>query len=90
MKGTMMDTTKMKAKLYCISCILKQAYNTATRATNDEKVIREILNRTAEYVKTVSLDQTPADASNFVYELTRELTGNVDPYIQEKNYWYDE
>lgn len=74
----------MKANLSCIPCIMKQAYNTAVRATADQTVIREILSRTAEYVKTLDLSMTPADASNFAYEITRELSGNPDPYEAEK------
>ena len=74
----------MKAQLACIPCIMKQAYNTAVRATNDEKCIRRILNRTAEYVVHLNLDVTPADASNFVYKITREITGNDDPYKEDK------
>ncbi|MFC1489792.1 DUF89 domain-containing protein [Candidatus Latescibacterota bacterium] len=74
----------MKMELECLPCIMKQAYNTAIRATDDDTVIREILNRTAEYVKTLDMDQTPADASNFAYTITRELTGKPDPYEKEK------
>lgn len=64
---------------------MKQAYNTAIRATSDKNVIREILNRTAQYVQTIDLDSTPADASNFVYRITREITGIEDPYKEEKD-----
>jgi damage-control phosphatase, subfamily I len=76
---------KVKTELACIPCIMKQAYNTAKRATNDEMVIREILNKTAEYVKTLQFDSTPADASNYVYETTKIITGNTDPFKNEKN-----
>ena len=74
----------MKAQLACIPCIMKQAYNTAVRATNDGQLIRRILNLTAEYVENLDLDTTPADASNFAYRITREITGNQDPYREDK------
>ncbi len=79
----------MKAGLACIPCIMKQAYNTARRATDDERVIRDILERTADYVKTVDLDQAPADASNFAYWITREITGIDDPYEKDKRMFND-
>ena len=74
----------MKAEYDCIPCIMKQALNTATRATEDDKIIREILTTTSDYVKTIDLDKTPADLSNFVYRLTRKVSGVDDPYRDEK------
>ena len=74
----------MKTKLGCIPCIMKQAYNTACRATNDPAIVRKILNLTADHIKKLSLDQAPADASNFVYRITSEITGVADPYLEEK------
>lgn len=79
----------MKAKLECIPCMMKQAYNTAVRATDNPRLIREILDRTAEYVKTIELESAPADLSNFVYRITREITGNPDPYRQDKKRFND-
>ena len=70
-------------------CIMKQAYNTARRSTDDERIIRDILDRTAEYVTTLDMDRTPADASYFAYKTTRELTGNADPYEKEKRRYND-
>jgi len=68
---------------------MKQAYNTAIRATDDEQKIRRILDGTADYVKTIDLDGTPADLSNFVYRLTREVTGIKDPYAADKKKFND-
>ena len=79
----------MKAKNACIPCIMKQAYNTARRATKDTVKIRKILDETANYCQTLDLDQAPADASNYVYEMTREITGNDDPYREEKKRYND-
>jgi len=74
----------MKAQLECIPCIMKQALNTARRATNDLVEIRTILAKTAEYVATLNLDTTPADASNYAYRVTSEVTGVSDPYEDDK------
>jgi len=79
----------MKGELACIPCIMKQALNTALRATDDEKTIRTILNHTSEYVKTVDLNMTPADASNFAYKITKTISGNSDPYKADKKKFND-
>ena len=63
---------------------MTQTFNTARRATNDEETVRRIMNEIAAYVQELDLDQTPADASNRAYELTREITGVADPYALEK------
>ena len=79
----------MKVECACIPCIMKQAYNTAVRATKDTEKIRHILDLTADYVKTIKFNTTPADASNFAYRITREVTGNCDPYKEEKKKFND-
>ncbi|MFC1608378.1 DUF89 domain-containing protein [Candidatus Latescibacterota bacterium] len=79
----------MKAEYDCIPCIMKQALNTAIRATGDSAKIREILNSTADYVQTIDLEKTPADLSNFVYRLTKQVTGVDDPYCEDKKKYND-
>ena len=74
----------MKAELACIPCIMKQAYNTVRRATDNQEIIRNILCKTADYVKDMTLDQTPADASNYAYRITSEISGIEDPYRDDK------
>jgi len=74
----------MKTYGACIPCIMKQAYNAAVRATHDEALIQRIMIMTAGYLEDLNLDQTPADSSNYVYRITREITGNSDPYHDEK------
>ncbi len=77
----------MKAELACIPCIMKQAYNTAQRATDDPSERIEIMRRAADYVKTIDFSLSPADSSNPVYSIAREVTGNKDPYEKEKKYY---
>ena len=79
----------MRVSLACIPCIMKQAYNTAIRATDDEEAIRRILNLTAEYITTLDLSQSPADASNFVYHITSKIAENPDPYLEDKKKYND-
>lgn len=79
----------MKAQLECLHCIMKQAYNTSLRATDDSEKRREIMDETARYLPTVDLNKTPADSSNFVYRTAEKVTGNNDPYKEEKKKYND-
>jgi uncharacterized protein with ATP-grasp and redox domains len=63
---------------------MKQAYNTASRATKEKNLVKKILDETADYVKKLDFSLTPADASNYVYEITRQITGNEDPFAADK------
>jgi uncharacterized protein with ATP-grasp and redox domains len=74
----------MKAKIDCIPCIFNQAFRTGNAATNDEKLIREILDRAGERVKDINLKLTPPEAALPVYELVEKITGNSDPYKKIK------
>ena len=68
---------------------MKQAYNTACRATDDPHAIREILEAAASHVSSLDFNKTPADNSNFLYKKTNELTGCDDPYKDDKRKWND-
>jgi len=63
---------------------MRQAYNTAIRVTNDTETLREIMNETADFVKTIDMDQSPADSSNFAYKTVSRITGAHDPYYHDK------
>lgn len=79
----------MKTRTGCIPCIMKQAYNTAIRATEDETIQRKILSCAADHVKQIDFNETPADNSNYVYSITTELTGREDPYRDDKKKYND-
>jgi len=78
---------EMKAGLFCMPCVMKQAYSSATRATTDEKEIKKIMDMTADYVKIMDFNSTPADVSNYVYRISRKITGNPDPYLKDKRHF---
>ena len=79
----------MNIELECIPCIMKQAFNTARRSTDNPALVRKILNLTADYVKEIDFNQTPADASYYAYKITSEVTGCEDPYRGEKKEFND-
>ncbi|MBD0777541.1 DUF89 family protein [Maribacter sp. ANRC-HE7] len=49
-------------------------------ATTDEKEIKQILDKTGELVKNVSMNATPAETGMMVYGIVREVTGVQDPF----------
>jgi len=74
----------MNAYPECFACIFKQAINTAKIASKDPKVHEKILRRLAEEVKNMSMTDTPAAVSQYVYEITQEVSGVYDPFADMK------
>jgi len=74
----------MKATLDCIPCIGKQALRAARAAGADEDTQRLAIELALDRVKGVPLTKTPAEHSMVAYEVVWELTGNRDPFREEK------
>ena len=74
----------MKSDLECLTCMLKQAWNTVNIATEDNLLKRRILDRVSAMIPQTDLNQTPAELSKPVYRIVAEITGNVDPYKKIK------
>lgn len=70
----------MKIYLDCIPCFMQQALRAGQMATSDEKKIKQILDKTGEMVKTISIQATPAEIGMMVYRIVSEVTGIHDPY----------
>lgn len=74
----------MKIYLDCIPCFMHQALRAGRAATSDEKKIKQILDKTGEMVKTISMKATPAEIGMIVYRIVSEVTGVHDPYKKIK------
>jgi len=59
---------------------MEQALRAGRMATTDEKKIKQILDKTGDMVKTISIQATPAEIGLIIYRIVREVTGNHDPY----------
>lgn len=70
----------MKMYLDCIPCFMQQALRAGRMATSDEKKLKQILDKTGEMVKTISMHATPAEIGMSVYRIVSEITNNPDPY----------
>ncbi len=74
----------MKTYLDCIPCFMQQALNAGRVATNNETQIKQILDKTGNMIKFVSMEATPAEIGLQIYQIVREVTGVFDPYKQLK------
>ncbi|MFW5856701.1 MAG: damage-control phosphatase ARMT1 family protein [Planctomycetota bacterium] len=74
----------MKALPDCIPCMFKQALNTVRATTDDPAVEQAVLQRLAGVVETLKMDDTPAGVSQNVYRVIAEVTGETDPYREQK------
>ena len=70
----------MKTYLDCIPCFMQQALRAGRIATSNEKEIKEILDKTGDMIKTVSMYNTPAETGKAIYGIVSEVTGVQDPY----------
>ncbi len=74
----------MKATLDCLDCIVRQAVKVARIATDDPEVQRRIVNETTRRIPDMNLSESPAALSKCAYQITSDITGNVDPYRELK------
>jgi len=70
----------MNSYLDCIPCFFSQALRAARIATNDEATHKRILDRIAQMVKIISLEDSPPKVAGMIYRIIAEETNNPDPY----------
>jgi uncharacterized protein with ATP-grasp and redox domains len=64
---------------------MNQAFRTAKAATNDKKLIREVLDKVGEEIKYIDLKKcTPPAAAIPIYQIVTDVTGVEDPYKNAK------
>ncbi len=74
----------MKTYLDCFPCFMRQALFAARISTDDVKLQRKVLDRVAEELKKFPLDATPVEMGERIHGIVKEVTGNTDPYREEK------
>lgn len=74
----------MKTFIDCIPCFFEQALRAGRAATDDEQLVRQILNELGLMLNRISFDSTPPEIGMLVYRKVREITGNIDPYREQK------
>ncbi len=74
----------MKTCLDCIPCFFSQALRAGRIATDDERIIKRLLDEFGVMLGELSLSCTPPEIAMRLYGRIREITGNTDPYRQIK------
>jgi damage-control phosphatase, subfamily I len=75
----------MKTYLDCIPCFFGQALRAGRIATNDEKLVKHLLDELGVMLKSISLDSTPPETVRLIYRMVSEITGNPDPFRELKH-----
>ncbi|HGY11546.1 MAG TPA: DUF89 family protein [Desulfobacterales bacterium] len=74
----------MKTYLDCIPCFFKQALRAGQMATNDEKLLKHLLDELGLMLSNISLESTPPETGRLIYQMVKEVTGNPDPFRKVK------
>lgn len=74
----------MKTYLECLPCFVQQALRAGKMATNDEFVLKKILDEVGCMLKEIPLTNTPPETGDLIYQKISQITGNIDPYKQIK------
>jgi len=74
----------MRTYLDCFPCFLNQALRAARIATDDEKMIKRVLDEVGMMLKDIPLDSTPPESGRLIYRKVSEVTGSLDPYREIK------
>ncbi len=74
----------MKSYLDCIPCFFEQALRAGRIATDDEQVLKQLMDELGKRLHQISLDNTPPETGRLIYRIVREITGNPDPFRELK------
>lgn len=70
--------------LDCIACIMNQALRAGRFATDDELVIRQLLNDVGMMIKDIPMEASPPEIGGIVYRRINSIISNSDPYMDIK------
>lgn len=74
----------MKTFLDCLPCMMDQALRAGRIATDDERIIKKLLDTVGAMMKDIPLENTPPETGEIIYRKVREITGVTDPYKKVK------
>ncbi len=74
----------MKTYLDCFPCFVDQALRAGRLVTENERLIKELIDSVGESFKDISLESSPPETGEFIYGKIREITGISDPYKEIK------
>jgi uncharacterized protein with ATP-grasp and redox domains len=74
----------MKTFLDCLPCMMDQALRAGRMATDDERIIKKLLDTVGAMMKDIPMENTPPETGEIIYRKVREITGVTDPYKEIK------
>jgi uncharacterized protein with ATP-grasp and redox domains len=74
----------MKTYLECFPCFVHQAMRAGRLVTDDEKLVKELIDYVGESFKYISLESSPPETGEYIYGRIKEMTGIDDPYKEIK------
>jgi len=74
----------MKTYLDCLPCFLQQTLRAGRLATDDEKILKQLLDDVGMMLKDIPLENTPPETGMLIYQKIGQITGNKDPYKKIK------
>jgi uncharacterized protein with ATP-grasp and redox domains len=75
----------MRTYLDCLPCFLSQALRAARIATDDEALIKRVLDEVGMMLRDIPLESTPPESGRRIYRKVGEVTGNRDPFRELKD-----
>ena len=75
----------MKTYLDCIPCFFDQALRAGRIATDDDRLIKRLLDKLGAMIESIDLESTPPETGRLIYKAIKEITGNQDPFHRLKN-----
>lgn len=75
----------MKIYLDCYPCFLRQAIEAANFVTEDEKIIKQIVDAVASRLPKIPAGCTPPQIGGDIHRIIREISGINDPYRRVKD-----
>ena len=77
----------MKTFLDCLPCMMSQALRAGRMATDDEIIIKKLLDNVGAMMKDMHLENIPPETGDAIYKKISKITGVIDPYkkIKESN-----
>ncbi|MCF6241548.1 MAG: ARMT1-like domain-containing protein [Bacteroidales bacterium] len=74
----------MKTFLECFPCMMSQALRAGRMASDNEFLIKKVLDEVGAMIKDIPMENTPAESGALVYKKISDITGVIDPYKEIK------
>ena len=80
----------MKTYLECIPCFFNIVLRTGRLITDDEAMIKKLLDKVGMLLPKITLDSTPPEVGSRIFKIIRDVTGNFDSFVDLKKKNIDE